>query len=208
MMGAVLDSELAWIGLGANVGSPRIMLQRAVSALSGLPAVSVAAVSPLYRTRPVGPVSQGDFLNAVVGLWVSRGDDASRGAMELLVELKDLERVLGRLERELWGPREIDLDLLLYGAHRLRLERDEAARSNDPARGGPARSGPRWLEVPHPAARERLFVLAPLADVAPELVPPGWDESVTQARARALAAEGPDAVTLVGSWDATRGTWI
>ncbi len=195
-------SELAFIGLGANVGEARISLERAVVALADLAGVSLTGVSRLYRTRPVGPVAQDDFLNAVVGLEVPAGVTPEAGARALLGILKGLERSMGRVERERWGPREVDLDLLLIGDHAVRVERDEAARSADPAR-----SGVQWLEVPHPSARERLFVLAPLADLAPDLVPPGWDESVAAARERALTAEGSDAVSVVAEWDDVASRW-
>ena len=159
---------LAYVGLGANVGAPRDALQRAVSALSVLPGCALAGVSRLYRTRPVGPVEQRDFLNAVVGLRAPAGATPERGAMALLVALKGLERTMGRVERQRWGPREIDLDLLLFGDAEIRIERQAAARSEDREK-----AGLQWLEVPHASAAERSFVLAPLADLAPELVPPG-----------------------------------
>jgi 2-amino-4-hydroxy-6-hydroxymethyldihydropteridine diphosphokinase len=202
-MGGMEPVEDAWIGLGANVGSPRASLETAISTLSMLPRASLAGVSPLYRTRPVGPVEQADFLNAVIHLRVPAGVSPEVGAMDVLVALKRLERALGRVDRQRWGPREIDLDLLLYGNHRLRVERAAAALSADPARGDP-----QWLEVPHPSARDRLFVLAPLADLAPRLEPPGWDETVVRARDRALMDAAPDEVRLVATWDATTGHWI
>lgn len=200
--GGVGRSEIAYVGLGANLGSARQTLIAAVRALSALPASSLEAVSPLYRTRPVGPVSQGDFHNAVVSLRVPAGPDPETGATALLIALKDIERALGRVERERWGPRELDLDLLLFGDHKVRVERVEAARSQDPDR-----AGAQWLEVPHPAAAERLFVLVPLADLVPALKPPGWALSALEARDRAAVAEGPDAVAAVGTWDAERGAW-
>jgi 2-amino-4-hydroxy-6-hydroxymethyldihydropteridine diphosphokinase len=193
---------LAYIGLGANVGRPRRSLERAVAALAALPGAALAGVSRLYRTRPVGPVAQGDFLNAVIGLRVPAGTTPAVGATTLLLQLKELERTLGRVERERWGPREIDLDLLLFGDAVLRVERPSAARSDDPDRGAV-----QWLEVPHPAAAERLFVLAPLADLAPALEPPRWGESVAAARARAEAAEGPGAVEPVGEWEPGTSCW-
>jgi len=201
-MGGVEQFELAYIGIGANVGAPRESLERAVSALGVLPGAYLAGVSRLYRTRPVGPVAQGDFLNAVVGLHASAGPDSAQGAMTLLIALKGLERAMGRVERQRWGPREIDLDLLLFGAHALHVERHDSARSSDAAR-----TGAQWLEVPHPSASERLFVLAPLADLAPDLEPPGWDMSVTQACDRARVAEGPEAVEAIGAWDYTTNRW-
>jgi 2-amino-4-hydroxy-6-hydroxymethyldihydropteridine diphosphokinase len=203
MMGVVSETDLAYIGLGANVGATREALREAVAALAALPGASLLGVSRLYRTRPVGAVVQADFHNAAVGLQVSAGPDPERAGMDLLVALKGIERAMGRQERERWGPREMDLDLLLFGAHRLSVERDAAARSDDRARGGA-----QWLEVPHPAASERLFVLAPLAELAPDLVPPGWGMSVAAARDRAEAREGPAAVTVVADWDADLGDWV
>ncbi len=193
---------LAYIGLGANVGAPRETLERAISALSELPGCALAGVSRLYRTRPVGPVAQGDFLNAVVALQAPAGATPSEGAMALLVALKGLERAMGRVRRERWGPREIDLDLLLFGDAEIHVERAASARSADPARGAV-----QWLDVPHASAAERSFVLAPLADLAAGLRPPGWGQSVAQAQARAQVSEGPDAVEPVGEWDGRSGRW-
>jgi 2-amino-4-hydroxy-6-hydroxymethyldihydropteridine diphosphokinase len=198
----VQETERAFIGLGANVGRPRAQLEQAVAALAALPGAHLDGVSRLYRSAPVGPVAQGDFLNAAAALRVPGHPGAAEAAMALLVALKGLERTIGRVERERWGPREIDLDLLLFGAHRLSLERDPDARSSDPAR-----AGQQWLQVPHPSAAERLFVLAPLADLAPQLEPPGWGMSVATARGRAEAVEGSGAVAVVGEWDAAGGRW-
>jgi 2-amino-4-hydroxy-6-hydroxymethyldihydropteridine diphosphokinase len=203
MMDAMDGSELAYIGLGANVGAARVAMVQAVAALAAQPQCSLEAVSPLYRTRPVGPVVQSDFLNAAAALRVPGRDEPTQGAMQLLVALKQIEGVVGRQERERWGPREIDLDLLLFGNHQLRVERDAAARSEDPTR-----TAVQWLEVPHPSASERLFVLAPLADLAPRLEPPGWGLSVAAARDRALEAEGLDAVCTIGAWDPAGGEWL
>jgi len=195
--------ESSFIGLGANVGDPAGTMARAVRALAALPGASISGISRIYRTRPVGPVVQAGFLNAVVALEVPAGPHPTSGAMALLRALKELERALGREDRERWGPREIDLDLLLFGSHRLHIERATDARSEDPAR-----VGPQWLDVPHVAARDRLFVLAPLADLAPELEPPGWGMTVGEACLRAHAIEGATAVAVLGSWDAGAGGWL
>lgn len=194
-----------YIGLGANVGDARATLTRAVHDLAALPGVKLRAVSRLYVTTPVGVSGQPDFHNAVVALDVPAGDDPALGALTLLASLKDLERRSGRQDRERWGPRELDLDLLIFGRAEISIERPPEARSND-AEADPAKAT-KLLVVPHPEAHERLFVLAPLSDVARWLVPPGWHETVTTARVRQEAVEGADAVRPIGSWDAARSAW-
>src|SRR5262249_29115288 len=103
----------AYIGLGANLGDARATLTAAVAALGALPGARLRGVSRLYRTTPVGVTDQPDFLNAAVALDVPAGRDSATGAIALLVELKRLERESGRQPRGRWGPRELDLDLLL-----------------------------------------------------------------------------------------------
>jgi len=195
----------AYIGLGANVGDAGSTLRAAVHALAALPGAHLRGVSRLYATAPVGVTDQPEFRNAVVALDVPAGPDAATGATALLVALKGLERAFGRQDRERWGPRELDLDLLVFGRARLAIERPPEARSVD-AETDPARAAT-LLEVPHPSARQRLFVLAPLADLAPRLVPPGWRETVETARRRRERLEGPGAVRPLGGWDAAAGRW-
>jgi 2-amino-4-hydroxy-6-hydroxymethyldihydropteridine diphosphokinase len=173
----------AYVGLGANVGDARATLERAVRALAALPGVRLRGVSRLYATKPVGFTDQPDFLNAAVGLDVPAGPDPETGALALLSALKQLELALGRRPRGRWGPREIDLDLLTFGRHRISVEQPEGL----------------GLEVPHPLARERLFVLAPLSDLAPGLRPGGWGESVESARRRLEAVEDAGQVREIGS---------
>lgn len=181
----------AYVALGANLGDAPVTLANAVRALAALPGVRMRGVSRLYRTQPVGVTDQPEFHNAAVAIDVLAGPDAETGALALLAALKRLEQALGRRPHARWGPREVDLDLLLFGRHRLQVERPDA----------------RWLEVPHPQARDRLFVLAPLADLAPGLRPPAWRESVGSARRRREAVEGPAAVQAVGEWDAGERSW-
>jgi 2-amino-4-hydroxy-6-hydroxymethyldihydropteridine diphosphokinase len=185
----------AYVGLGANLGDAAGTLAAAVHALAALPDARLRGVSRLYATDPVGVVEQPEFRNAVVALDVPRGPDPATGASALLVALKGIERAFGRRPRERWGPREVDLDLLVFGRHRVNVERPAAGRSDDPAKA----SLP--LVVPHAEARNRLFVLAPLADLAPGLVPPGWGETVSLAAARAGAAEGGPAARPIATWD-------
>src|SRR5688572_22573030 len=188
----------AYIGLGANMGDAKQTLSAAVHALAALPGARLRGVSNLYRTKPVGVEDQPDFLNAVVALDVPSGPDPATGATALLVALKNLERSFGRRRRERWGPRELDLDLLLFGRARLAIERPSdaipATAAIDPG------AAARLLEVPHPSIRERLFVLAPLSDLAAGLVPPGWHQTIGTARGAREMIEGPDAVIPVGAW--------
>lgn len=170
-------------------------------ALAALPGVRLRAVSRLYATEPVGGVDQPVFRNAVVALDVPAGPDPATGATALVIALKQIERAFGRQDRERWGPRELDLDLLVFGRARLALDRPPAGLPLDPGK------AERLLVVPHRDAAERLFVLAPLADLAAGLVPPGWTETVATAAARRRAAEGPAAARPIATWDADRGAW-
>lgn len=142
----------AYVGLGSNLGDPRDALRRAIEALRSLPDTRLIKASHLYRTVPFGPVEQGAFLNAVAGV-VTR-----QSPTDLLRRLRALERQLGRAEsRVRWGPREIDLDLLVHG---------ESTITGDE------------LTLPHPGIPERDFVLYPLRDIAPELHIPGMGRVV------------------------------
>ena len=196
----------AYIGLGANLGDPARTLATAVQAMDQLPRTVVRGVSRLYATTPWGVTEQPEFRNAVVGLDVDIGaQEPTDAALALLGRLKVLERDAGRRQRRRWGPRELDLDLLIFGRERISVERPPSARSID-ADVDPAKAAKR-LEVPHRDLGERLFVLAPLADLVPRLVPPGWSQTVGT-RARAVAAtEPPGSVRVVGTWDPVRRSW-
>ncbi|MBA2556264.1 MAG: 2-amino-4-hydroxy-6-hydroxymethyldihydropteridine diphosphokinase [Chloroflexi bacterium] len=192
----------SYIGLGANLGDAPRTLAAAANALRAMPDARLASVSRLYVTRPVGVVEQPDFHNAAVRLEVPTGPDPETGALALLSALKQLEGAFGRRMGERWGPRELDLDLLLFGAHRIHVARPEGARSEDATR-----AGVQWLDVPHASARERLFVLAPLADLSPDLVPPGWEESIRSACLRGVEREGARAIRAIAHWDLQRAGW-
>jgi 2-amino-4-hydroxy-6-hydroxymethyldihydropteridine diphosphokinase len=191
----------AYIGLGANVGDAQATLRAAVHALAALPGAALAGVSRLYVTAPVEVIDQPDFHNAVVALDVPAGPGGNTGPIAVLLALKSIERAFGRQERFRYGPRELDLDLLIFGDEQMAVERPADGRSPDLAK------ATRLLEVPHPEARRRLFVLAPLSDLAPDLIPPGWPESVEQARARLEAIEGASAVRPIADWDVALGRW-
>ena len=151
----------AYIGVGSNLGEPRAHVLDAFEALARLPRTRVVARSRLYRTRPFGPVKQGDFINAVARI------ETRLSARELLEGIRRIEAEAGRIRDARWGPRTLDLDLLLYGDERI----------DSPE-----------LTVPHPGIAERGFVLAPLIDVAPELEVPGAGR--VQSLLRALPADG------------------
>jgi 2-amino-4-hydroxy-6-hydroxymethyldihydropteridine diphosphokinase len=137
---------IAYVGLGANLGPREVTLLRAVDLLGEADGVEVVAVSQLHETEPVGVVDQPPFLNGAVAI------ETTLGPRELLDLLLDIERSLGRVRVERWGPRTVDLDLLVYGSETV----DEPG-----------------LRVPHPRLHERRFALEPLAELAPELVVPG-----------------------------------
>lgn len=144
-------NDRVYIGLGTNVGDRPGLIERAIAALDEIPNVDLIRRASLYETEPVGPVDQSWFLNTVVEV------DAELDPHALLSQLKRIETDLGRQKRERWGPREIDLDLLLYG--------DSTIRTSE-------------LVVPHPELAERRFVLVPLAELVPDLVHPGLGRSV------------------------------
>ena len=137
---------VAYVGLGANIGPREVTLLRAVDLLAEADDVDVLAVSQLRETDPVGMVDQARFLNGAVRI------DTSLPPRALLELLLRIEQSLGRVREERWGPRTVDLDLLVYGD----LIVDEPG-----------------LRVPHPRLHERRFALEPLAELDPELVVPG-----------------------------------
>jgi 2-amino-4-hydroxy-6-hydroxymethyldihydropteridine diphosphokinase len=136
----------AYVGLGANLGAREETLRRAVELLAASDSVEVVAESKLRETAPVGPVEQPAFLNGAIAV------ETTLTARELLDLLLETERELGRVRVERWGPRTVDLDLLVYGS----------ATIDEPG-----------LRVPHPHLHERRFALEPLAELDPELVVPG-----------------------------------
>ncbi|MFN8632715.1 MAG: dihydropteroate synthase [Chloroflexota bacterium] len=134
-----------YLGLGANLGDRAATLARAIQELDAEREIRVVRRASLFETAPVGVVDQPPFLNTVVEALTTLS------GRPLLDTVKRVERTLGRQARERWGPREIDIDILLHGATRL----DEPG-----------------LEIPHRAMWERLFVLAPLAELRPDLTGP------------------------------------
>lgn len=158
----IQNCVVAYLGLGANLGDREATLRTALSSLSDLPTIQVSQVSSLYETAAVGVTDQPDFLNAVAKI------STSLSATALLGALLNLENLLGRVRTLRWGPRVIDLDLLLYGEAQIALPE---------------------LIVPHPRLRERAFVLVPLSEIAPEMVLPG-DTQTVQERANYFRGDG------------------
>ena len=167
-MDETLESQ-AFVGLGGNLGDSVAMLTAALRALDALPQTRVMRASKLYRTAAWGVTDQPDFINAVALL------HTRRTPRQLLEDLLEIERHAGRHRLEdgsdRWGPRTLDLDLLLYGD----------ARIDEPG-----------LHVPHPRLHERAFVLVPLAEIAPDASIPGVGTAP-----RALARMAPAQVAGV-----------
>ncbi|MFD0737925.1 2-amino-4-hydroxy-6-hydroxymethyldihydropteridine diphosphokinase [Lysobacter koreensis] len=141
-------ATVAFVGLGGNVGDAAATLRAALRALDGLAGTRLLRASRLYRTPAWGVTAQADFVNAVAML------ETRREPQDLLAELLSIERGAGRDRSgdDRWGPRTLDLDLLLHGDTLI----DEPG-----------------LHVPHPHLHERAFVLVPLLEIAPDLVVPG-----------------------------------
>ena len=141
-----MQTEIAYIGLGSNLDDPQRQLKQALEAIEKLTSVKVIAVSSLYRSQPMGPQDQPDYVNAVCSI------ETSLLPLQLLDELQTIELAQGRIrEGERWGPRTLDLDILLYGGKTITSDR---------------------LNIPHPGMLERNFVLWPLHEIAPDLIIP------------------------------------
>ncbi|WP_439620581.1 2-amino-4-hydroxy-6-hydroxymethyldihydropteridine diphosphokinase [Hyphomonas sp.] len=133
----------AAIALGSNLGDRAVFLASALRAIDALPGCRLTRVSSAYRTRPWGKTDQGEFINMCALI------DTDLSPTDLLVAVKDVEASMGRTASERWGPREIDIDLLIIPGVEMRTD---------------------LLTLPHPRMSERLFVIAPLAEVAPDLL--------------------------------------
>ncbi len=148
-----LKPVLAYIGLGANLGDPRRQVEEALARLAAAPEVEVLRVSSLYLNPPLGPPEQPWYVNAVAQVRTRLTPE------ELLRVLHRIEEELGRVRGERWGPRLLDLDLLLYDGLIL--------------------SGPD-LQIPHPEMHRRAFVLVPLAEIAPQAWHPGLEKTAAE----------------------------
>jgi 2-amino-4-hydroxy-6-hydroxymethyldihydropteridine diphosphokinase len=157
-----------FLGLGSNVGQREKFLNRAVAELKNIRDTRIVWTSSVYETDPVGKTDQPKFLNAAAEI------ETQLGPKELFSELKVIEQKLGRTTTERWGPREIDVDVLLYDG--LVFQDDE-------------------VTVPHPEMEKRKFVLIPLKEIAPDLVHP-----ISGMTMEELAAACKDAGRVVQSY--------
>lgn len=135
----------AYLGLGSNMGDKLLYLKEAIEEIGKLEKTEVLAVSSLYITKPWGKTDQDDFLNQVVCI------KTNLTPQELLKSLQDIEINMGRQRNQKWGPRIIDIDILLYG--------DEVIHTEE-------------LIIPHPYMKQRLFVLVPLAEINENVIFP------------------------------------
>lgn len=142
-----------YLGLGSNLGDRLGFLRGAIGDLQRHPYIQLAAIASVYETEPVGYTAQGKFLNTVAAV------DTTLAAEALLDVTQAIEKKWQRERTVRWGPRTLDIDILLYGTGTVQTER---------------------LTVPHPRMKERGFALLPLAELAPELVLPGTAESVSE----------------------------
>ncbi|WP_341197579.1 2-amino-4-hydroxy-6-hydroxymethyldihydropteridine diphosphokinase [Hyphomonas chukchiensis] len=169
----------AALGLGSNMGDRVDHLVTALRAIESIPGCFRVRSSSVYRTRPWGKVDQDDFLNLCAMI------ETELAPLDLLAAVKGIERDLGRVERERWGPREIDIDILTMDGVTLESE---------------------VLTLPHARMGERLFVLMPLAEIAPDMMVNGAPAKET---ARALEAAGrpDDCVLDADATDAIRAAF-
>ncbi|QYK49922.1 MAG: 2-amino-4-hydroxy-6-hydroxymethyldihydropteridine diphosphokinase [Anaerolineales bacterium] len=162
-----MTGTLIYLGLGSNRGDRLANLQAAIAALA--PTVRVLRQSAVYETEPWGYAEQARFLNMALEA------ETELAPAELLQHIKQVEQQVGRVASFRYGPREIDIDILLYGNFQIDLSEAEAD-----------------LKIPHPRLAERAFVLVPLAELAPELPVPGHDHTVSEL----LAAQDASGVQL------------
>ncbi len=144
--------SVAWVGLGSNLGDSAAHIQAAIDEISTLAKTRCLRTSELYRSAPVGPQDQPDFCNAVAAL------ETGLSAQALLENLLEIEQQHQRVRTRRWGPRSLDLDLLLY----------DDLMHNTPE-----------LQLPHPRMHVRAFVLAPMAELTPGLNIPGQGQVKT-----------------------------
>jgi 2-amino-4-hydroxy-6-hydroxymethyldihydropteridine diphosphokinase len=189
------------LGIGANLDDPVATLAEAVVALAHIPGWNLEQVSPLYRTTPVGLIDQPEFFNAALQMRATLPDEPAAAAVEVLVRVKELERLFGRVPTVRFGPRRLDIDIIAMENLAVVHPRPHGTEPD-------GADADRPLVVPHPSATERLFVLAPLADISPTLKAPGWSGTARELRDVQRRVEGDAAALCVGAWDSTALRWV
>ena len=189
------------LGIGANLDDPVATLAEAVVALAHIPGWSVEQVSPLYRTTPVGLIDQPEFFNAALQMRATLPEEPAAAAVEVLMRVKELERLFGRVPTVRFGPRRLDIDIIT-------MENIAVVHPRPHGTDPDGTDGDRPLVVPHPSATERLFVLAPLADISPTLKAPGWHGTARELRDVQRGIEGEAAAICVGAWDQSALRWV
>ncbi|MBY0611367.1 MAG: 2-amino-4-hydroxy-6-hydroxymethyldihydropteridine diphosphokinase [Beijerinckiaceae bacterium] len=167
------DATRAYLGLGSNIGDRLSHLKTGIDAIGALPGTSIKAVSPVYETAPWGVTDQPRFLNLCLAL------ETRLGARTLLDAILAIERANGRSRDLRWGPRTLDIDILVFGDEEINEE---------------------GLTVPHPHLMDRMFVLTPLCDIAPDLVVRG--HRIADALAELALSSAQDGLTNHGRLDA------
>ena len=162
----------AFISIGSNIGDRFQHVKDAIQALHSHHSVSVRMVSSVYETAPVGYTDQADFLNVVIAV------ETQLAAQQLLEVCQQIEQQLGRVRDVRWGPRTVDLDILLYNHDNIETER---------------------LIVPHPRMHERAFVLTPLLEIAPTVAHPVTGKRYSE---EAAVLDGDDDVRI---WQEVNG---
>ncbi len=141
-----MNTNIVYIGLGSNIEQPYLQIKNAIIALDKLPAITVTRDSGYFKSKPMGPEDQPDYVNAVVEI------ETSMDAIELLKHCQQIEKQQGRIKLRHWGERTIDLDILLYADQQIETEE---------------------LIVPHPGICQRDFVYMPLLKIKPDIKVPG-----------------------------------
>ena len=138
-------NEVAYISIGSNLNNPRHQVKSAIEKFKSAKNMTIEGISSWYRSLPMGPKNQPSYINGVIKI------STKLSPKELLVTLQKIENTHGRVRTQRWGPRSLDLDILLYGSLTINVDN---------------------LIIPHPGLKIRNFVLLPLADIAPRLVLP------------------------------------
>lgn len=158
-----MEMNQVFLGLGSNLGNRENYLLQAIRLLEGIKEIRVKKVSSIYETAPIGYINQGAFLNMAIEI------ETSLQPLELLEQTSNIENTLERKREIHWGPRTIDVDILLFNEETINEEK---------------------LTIPHPRMEERAFVLIPLAEIAPDFPFPGKGQKIRELLSNCPGKEG------------------